>query len=84
MAQGVPSAMKSYAIGLLPLILKLKHSSEFVKSQWDIAKTYPKELSQEKTDNLIDQEVPQWTQSWYADNSSYINKLIFLKFGSNF
>ena len=42
MAQGVPSAMKSYAIGLLPLILKLKHSSEFVKSQWDIAKTYPK------------------------------------------
>ena len=41
--QGVPSAMKLYAIGLLPLTLKFKHSSDFVKSQWDIAKTYPKE-----------------------------------------
>ena len=29
--QGLPSAMKFYAIGLLPLTLKLKDSSEFVQ-----------------------------------------------------
>ena len=53
--------MKLYAIGLLPLTLKLKHSSDFVKSQWDIAKTYSDkelELAQQKTDFLIDPEVP--------------------------
>ena len=34
--QGVPSAMNSklYSIGLLPLTLKLKDSSEFVKTKW--------------------------------------------------
>ena len=81
--QGVPCAMKLYAIGLLPLTLKLKHSSDFVKSQWDIAKTHSDkelELAQQKTDFLIDPEVPMWTQSWYADDSSCINKLNFVLF----
>ena len=31
--QGIPSAMKVYAIGLLPLILKLKVSSDFVMNK---------------------------------------------------
>ena len=35
--QGLPSAMKFYAIGLLPLTLKLKDSSEFVQSEWEMA-----------------------------------------------
>ena len=33
--------MKLYAIVLLTL--RFKHFSDFVKNQWDIAKTYPKE-----------------------------------------
>ena len=41
-------------------------------------------MPQEKTDNLqlIDQEVPKWTQSWYADDCSCnaINKLNFVLF----
>ena len=48
-----------------------------MKSQWVIAKTYSDkelELAQQKTDFLIDPEVPTWTQSWYADDPSCINK----------
>ena len=56
--QGVPSAMKLYAIGLLPLTLKLKDSSDFVKGQWDIAK------SNEEFLQINEEEVvPKWTQS---------------------
>ena len=35
-------------------------------------------MPQEKTDNLIDQEIPKRTQSWNADHSSCINKLNFV------
>ena len=37
--QGIPSAMKLYAIGLLPLTRKLKESSDFVKNEWKIVET---------------------------------------------
>ena len=35
--QELPSAMKFFAIGLLPSTLKLKDSSEFVQNEWEIA-----------------------------------------------
>ena len=38
LTQGIPSAMKVNAIGLLPLILKLKESSDFVMNEWKIEK----------------------------------------------
>jgi hypothetical protein len=73
--QGVPSAMKLYAIGLLPLTLKLKDSSDFVKGQWDIFKS-----NEEFLQTNEEEMVPKWTQSWYADDSSCINYLKFVLF----
>ena len=57
--QGVPSAMKLYAIGLLPLTLKLKDSSDFVKGQWDIFKS-----NEEFLQTNEEEVVPKWTQTW--------------------
>ena len=64
--QGLPSAMKFYAIGLLPLTLKLKDSSEFVQSEWEMASN---EFCFEDV-SKIDHVKPAWKQWWYADDSS--------------
>ena len=64
--QGLPSAMKFYAIGLLPLTLKLKDSSEFVQSEWEMASN---EFCFEDV-SKIDHVKPTWKQWWYADDSS--------------
>ena len=51
--QGIPSAMKLYAIGLFPLTRKLKESSDFVKNGWKFVETdYDIQIDIEK--NLID------------------------------
>ena len=63
--QGLPSAMKFYAIGLLPLTLKLKDSSEFVHNEWEIASN---EFCFEDVSN-IDYVKPTWKQCWYTDDS---------------
>ena len=67
--------MKLYAIGLLPLTLKLKDSSDFVKIQRDIAKSVEEFLQTNE-----EEVVQKWTQSWYADGSSCINYLKFVLF----
>jgi len=64
--QGLPSAMKFYAIGLLPLTLKLKDSSEFVQNEWEIAAN---EFCFEDV-LTINHVKPTWKQWWYADDSS--------------
>ena len=66
--QGIPSAMKLYAIGLLPLTRKLKESSDFVKNEWKIVETdYDLQID-------IDNK-PNWKQWWYADDSSCLGNL---------
>jgi len=81
--QGVPSSMKLYAIGLLPLTQKLKHSSDFVKKEWELAKSMTTEADADiittDTDNEFI-EPPTWSQFWYADDSSCINYLHFALF----
>ena len=59
--QGVPSAMKLYAIGLLPLTKKLKHNSEFVKEKWKNAQKDIVHLLQtaEGSESLINQQAPK-------------------------
>ena len=75
--------MKLYAIGLLPLTQKLKHSSDFVKKEWELAKSMTTEadadISTTDTDNEFI-EPPTWSQFWYADDSSCINYLHFVLF----
>ena len=58
--------MKFYAIGLLPLTLKLKDSSEFVQNEWEIASN---EFCFEDV-SKIDHVKPTWKQWWYANDSS--------------
>ena len=59
--------MKLYAIGLLPLTQKLKHSSDFVKKEWELAKSMTTEadadISTTDTDNEFI-EPPAWSQFW--------------------
>ena len=49
MTQELPSAMKLYAIGLLPLTQKLKATSEFATIEW--------EISQIRVDDMLKTDV---------------------------
>ena len=66
--QGIPSAMKMYAIGILPLTMKLKDSSDFVDESHN---QLPRDFIEHS---------PTWTQIWYADDSQCITNLIFVLF----
>ena len=63
--QGVPSALKLYSIGLLPvpLALKLKYSSEFFKTKWrKHDKEILKQLEQNESQHIAAfRQFPQWT-----------------------
>ena len=84
--QGVPSSMKLYAIGLLPLTQKLKYSSDFVKKEWELAKSMTTEADADiirtNTDieYIMNEETPTWSQFWYADDSLCIIYLRFVLF----
>ena len=73
--QGVPSSMKLYAIGLLPLVQKLRDSSDYVKQELsERASEYMLEVDTSK--DIC--ESPHWIQNWYADDSSNISYLRFI------
>ena len=60
--------MKMYAIGILPLTMKLKDSSDFVDESHN---QLPRDFIEHS---------PTWTQIWYADDSQCITNLIFVLF----
>ena len=73
--QGVPSSMKLYAIGLLPLVQKLRDSSDYVKQE--LRERASKNMLESDTSKDIC-ESPRWIQIWYADDLSNISYLRFL------
>ena len=80
--QGVPSAMKLYAIGLLPLTQKLKDTSDFVKQEWEIFQNEVDCLLDTYIDveSFRDEQSPNWSQFWYADDASCISHLYLVLF----
>ena len=61
--QGMPSAMKLYAIGLLPLTQKLKATSEFVTNEWEISqiRVDDKLKTDVETPSFEDQQLRNWS-----------------------
>ena len=69
--------MKLYAIGLLPLTQKLKATAEFVTNEREISqiRVNDKLKTDVETHSFEDQQLRNWSQFWYADDSSCITNL---------
>ena len=74
--------MKLYAIGLLPLTQKLKDTSDFVKQEWEIFQNEVDCLLDTYIDveSFRDEQSPNWSQFWYADDASCISNLYLVLF----